>query len=64
MGIRLQDGQVRVPPEMQGTLSSMRKLIGPRRPTYKSYYISQYDLLNPYSDYYKIQPKDNTDRYS
>jgi len=50
--------------EMQGTLNSIRKLIGPRRPTYKSYYISQYDLLNPYGDHRKIQPRDDTDRYS
>ena len=49
---------------MQGTLSSMRKLIGPRRPTYKSYYISQYDLPDPYSDHRKIRPRDDTDRCS
>jgi len=42
----------------------MRKLIGPRRPTYKSYYISKYDLLDPNGDYYKIRPGDNIDRYS
>jgi len=40
MGVHLQDRQVRISPEMQGTLSSIRKLTGPRRPTYKSYYIS------------------------
>ena len=42
----------------------MRKSIGPRRPTYKSYYISKYDLPDTYSNYYKIRPRDDTDRYS
>jgi len=32
---------------MQGALSSIWKLIGPRRPTYKSYYISKYGLPDP-----------------
>jgi len=49
---------------MQGTFSSLRKSIGPRRPTYKSYYISQYDLLNPNGDYRKIRPKDDIDKCS
>jgi hypothetical protein len=39
---------------MQGTLSSIWKLIGPRRPTYESYYIGKYDLLDPNGDYRKI----------
>jgi hypothetical protein len=45
-------------------LSSIRKLIGPRRPTYKSYYTSKYNLLDPNSYYRKIQPRDDIDRYS
>ena len=49
---------------MQGTLSSIRKLIGPRRPTYESYYTSKYDLLNPNGDYRKIRPKDDINKYS
>jgi len=39
---------------MQGTLSSIWKLTGPRKPTYKSYYISKHDLLDPDGDYRKI----------
>ena len=48
---------------MQDTLSSIQKLTGTRRPTYKSYYIGEYSLLDPYSDYRKIRPRDDTDRY-
>ena len=39
---------------MQGMPSSMWKLTGPKRPTYKSYYIGEYDLLDPNGDYCKI----------
>ena len=42
----------------------MWKSISIRKSTYESYYIGKYDLLNPDSDYYKIQPRDDTDRYS
>ena len=48
---------------MQSTLSSIQKSTGPRRPTYKNYYIGKYDFLNPYSDYRKIQPRDDINRY-
>ena len=49
---------------MQGIPSNMRKLINPRRPTYESYYIGEYDLSNPYGNYRKIRPRDDTDRYN
>ena len=49
---------------MQGMLSSIQKSIGPRRPTYKSYYIGEYGLLDPYGDHRKIQPRDNIDKCS
>ena len=49
---------------MQGTFNNIWKLTGPRRPTYESYYINKYNLLDPDGDYSKIQPRDDTDRYS
>ena len=49
---------------MQDTPNSIRKLTGPRRPTYKSYYIGEYDLLDLDSDYHKIRPRDDLNRYS
>jgi hypothetical protein len=39
---------------MQGTLSSIWKSTGPRRPIYKNYYIGKYNLLDPNGDYRKI----------
>jgi hypothetical protein len=45
-------------------LNSIQKLTGPRRSTYKSYYIGEYSLLDPYSNYCKIQPRDDIDKYS
>ena len=54
MDIYLQDRQVRIPLEIQGTLNSIQKSTGPRRPTYKSYYIGKYNFLNPYNNYRKI----------
>ena len=45
-------------------LNSIQKSTGPKRPTYKSYYISKYSFLDPYSNYRKIQPRDDIDRYS
>ena len=48
---------------MQGMLSNIWKSTGPKRPTYKNYYISKYNFLNPYSDYCKIRPRDNTNKY-
>jgi hypothetical protein len=45
-------------------LNNIQKSTGPRRPIYKNYYISEYGLLNSYSNYRKIQPRDNIDRYS
>jgi hypothetical protein len=64
MDICLQDRQAQIPLKMQDTLNSIQKLIGPRKPTYKSYYIGKYSLLDPYSDHHKIQPRDDIDRYS
>ncbi len=49
---------------MQSMPSSIWKSIGPRRPTYENYYIEKYKLLDPNGNYYKIQPKDNTNKYS
>jgi hypothetical protein len=60
----LQDRQVQIPLKMQSTLNSIQKLIGPRRPIYKNYYIGKYSLPDSYSNYCKIQPRDNIDRYS
>jgi hypothetical protein len=45
-------------------LNNIQKLISLKRPTYKSYYISKYSLLDPYSNHCKIQLRDNTDKYS
>jgi hypothetical protein len=49
---------------MQSMFNSIQKLTGPRRLTYKSYYISKYGLLDLYGDYRKIQLRDDIDRYS
>jgi hypothetical protein len=45
-------------------LNSIQKSIGPRRSIYKSYYIGEYSLLDPYSNHRKIRPRDDIDKYS
>ena len=49
---------------MQGSPNSMRKSIGPRRPIYESYYIGEYDFLDPNGNYHKIQPRDDINKYN
>ena len=49
---------------MQSIFNNIWKLKGPKRPTYKNYYINKYNFLDLNGDYCKIWPKDNINKYS
>ena len=49
---------------MQGTPNNIWKSTGPRRPTYKSYYIGEYNFPDLNGNYCKIQPRDDINKYS